>query len=68
MRRGWVTLVVIVGSVATLTAQISKEAIHLTPNGKGWGVETEAPREGATFGNKPATAQNLPYLAWLSKS
>jgi hypothetical protein len=51
MPKGWVTLVVIAGSVATLGAQISKEAIHLTPNGKGWGVETEAPREGGTFGN-----------------
>ena len=36
MRKGWVTLIVIVGSVATLSAQITKEAIHLAPNGKGW--------------------------------
>jgi hypothetical protein len=61
MRKGWVTLVVMVGSVATLSAQISKEAIHLTPNGKGWGVETEVPREGGTFGNKPATTNGIGY-------
>jgi hypothetical protein len=39
----------------------SKEAIHLTPNGKGWGVETEAPREGGTLGNKPATTNGMGY-------
>jgi hypothetical protein len=50
-----------VGSVAILSAQISKEAIHLTPNGKGWGVETEAPGEGATFSNKPATINGIGY-------
>jgi hypothetical protein len=61
MRKGWVTLVVIAGSLTTLSAQISKEAIQLTPNGKGWGVETEAPREGGTFGNKPATTNGMGY-------
>jgi hypothetical protein len=28
---------------------------------KGWGVETEAPREGGTFGNKPATTNGMGY-------
>jgi hypothetical protein len=34
MRKGWVTFVVIVGSVATLSAQITKEAIHPGHPGK----------------------------------
>jgi Phosphate-induced protein 1 conserved region len=61
MRKGWATLVLMAGSAATLSGQISKEAIHLTPNGKGWGVETEAPREGETFGSKPATTNGISY-------
>jgi hypothetical protein len=59
MRKGWVTLVVMVGSVANLSAQISKEAIHLTPNGKGWGVETESSAESGTFGKKSATTNGI---------
>jgi hypothetical protein len=48
-------------SVATMSAQISKEAIHLTPNGRGWGVEAEASTESGTFGNKPATTNGIGY-------
>jgi hypothetical protein len=31
MRKGWVTLVVIVGSVATLSAQITDPVMHTNP-------------------------------------
>ena len=48
MRKGWVTLVVMFGCLAPLSAQIAKEAIHLAPNGKGWGVKPRSPREAGT--------------------
>jgi Phosphate-induced protein 1 conserved region len=61
MRKGWVTFLLMFGCLAPLSAQIAKEAIHLTPNGKGWGVETEIPREAGTAGNNPMGGNGIIY-------
>jgi hypothetical protein len=61
MRKEWVTLVVMVGCLTQLSAQMAKQAIHLTPNGKGWGVEAEAPKEAGTSGNNPVAGNGISY-------
>jgi len=52
MRKGFVTLVVIFACSAYGNAQTARDAVHLAPNGKGWGVERKASIEAGTAANK----------------
>jgi hypothetical protein len=61
MRKGWVTLFVMFGCLAYGAAQIAKDAIHLAPNGKGWGVELEVPKEAETSANRPVATNGISY-------
>jgi hypothetical protein len=61
MRKGWVTALVTFGCLTYLNGQIAKEAVHLTPNGKGWGIELDVPREAGTSGKKPASTNGIIY-------
>jgi hypothetical protein len=61
MRQRWVTLLVTFGCLTHLSAQIAKEAIHLSPNGKGWGVKAEVSEGAGTSGNKAAATNGISY-------
>jgi hypothetical protein len=61
MRKGWVTLLVMFGCLTYPSAQLAKDAIHLAPNGKGWGVESEVPKEAGTSGSNPAASNGISY-------
>jgi Phosphate-induced protein 1 conserved region len=61
MRKRWVTLLVMFGCLTHLSAQIAKEAIHLSPNGKGWGVEAEVSERAGTSGNKAVATNGISY-------
>jgi len=54
MRKVLITLLMIVGCWAGLQAQVMKQAIHLAPNGKGWGVEAGG-ESGTAFTKSPTT-------------
>jgi len=61
MRKGWATLFVTLGCLTCLNAQIAKEAIHMAPNGKGWGIETEVSEGAGTLANKPLSTNGITY-------
>jgi len=61
MRKALFTLLVTVGCVTGLNAQIVRDAIHLAPNGKGWGVERNVSTEAGTSANKPASTNGITY-------
>lgn len=61
MRKGFVTLVVMLGCLASLNAQTAIDATHLVPNGKGWGVERKVSKGAGTAGNRPATTNGITY-------
>ena len=50
-----------VGCLTTLSAQTVRQAVHLTPNGKGWGVERKVPADAGTATNKPASTNGILY-------
>jgi hypothetical protein len=60
MRQGWLSLLIMFGCLTNLSGQIAKEAIHLAPNGKGWGIEVDVPEEAGTSG-KPVSANGIIY-------
>src|ERR1700674_1351156 len=59
MRKVLITLLMVVGGLAGLHAQTMKQAIHLAPNGKGWGVKV-AERSG-TASAEAATTNGISY-------
>jgi hypothetical protein len=59
MRKALVTLAIMVGCLTGLHAQRMKQAIHLAPNGKGWGIEV-ADRSG-TASPKSSTTNGIGY-------
>jgi hypothetical protein len=59
MRKALITLLMMVGCLAGLHAQVMKQAIHLVPNGKGWGVGTAG--ESGTVSPKAATTNGISY-------
>jgi Phosphate-induced protein 1 conserved region len=61
MQKEWVILLVVFGCLTQLNAQIAKDAIHLAPNGKGWGVEAEGPKEAGTSGSNPVAGNGISY-------
>src|SRR5712691_8111683 len=61
MRKGFATLVAMLGCLAYLNAQTTRDAIHLAPNGKGWGVERKVSRGAGASSKKPATANGISY-------
>jgi hypothetical protein len=61
MRKGLVTLVAMFGCLAYLNAQTARDAVHLAPNGKGWGVELKVSKGAGTSANKPAAANGISY-------
>ena len=61
MRTGFATLVVILGCMTHGSAQIAKDAIHLSPNGKGWGIEAKVPEAAGSSGNKPLATNGISY-------
>ena len=61
MRKARITLVVMYGCLAYLNAQTARDAVHLAPNGKGWGVERKASRGAGTSANQPAAANGIGY-------
>jgi hypothetical protein len=63
MQKEWVTVLVMFGCLTQLNAQIAKAAIHLAPNGKGWGVEAEGPKEAGTSGNNSLAATESVTMA-----
>jgi hypothetical protein len=61
MRTGFATLVVILGCMTHGSAQIAKDAIHLAPNGKGWGIETKVSEAAGSSSNKPLATNGISY-------
>ena len=61
MRKALVALLVMVGYVTGLNAQTVRGAIHLAPNGKGWGVERKVSTRAGTSVTKPASANGIIY-------
>jgi hypothetical protein len=60
MRKGWASIIVL-GGVAHLSAQIAVDATHLTPTGKGWGVERKVSSNAGTSASKPASTNGITY-------
>jgi hypothetical protein len=61
MRKSFVTLVVMFGCWAYGNAQTARDAIHLAPNGKGWGVERKISMEAGTSAGKPVSTNGISY-------
>jgi hypothetical protein len=61
MRKALVTLVVVFGCLTYVNAQTARDAVHLAPNGKGWGVERKVSIGAGTSASKPATANGISY-------
>lgn len=40
MRKGFLTLLLVIACLSLVNAQITRNATHMVPTGKGWGVET----------------------------
>jgi hypothetical protein len=61
MQKGFVILVVMFGCWAHGNAQTARDAIHLAPNGKGWGIERKASIEAGTAAGKPVSTNGISY-------
>jgi hypothetical protein len=61
MRKGWATLLVILGCCTYLNAQTTRDAVDLAPNGKGWGIERKASDETGSEAKKAVTTNGITY-------
>ena len=61
MRKAVFALLLMIGCVTGLNAQIVRDAIHLAPNGKGWGVERKVSTGTGTSANKSASTNGITY-------
>jgi len=43
MRKLWLTTIAVLACLTALNAQITRNATHMVPNGKGWGVQVPGP-------------------------
>jgi hypothetical protein len=61
MRKGFATLLVILGCLVCVDAQTARDAIHLAPSGKGWGIELKASKGAGTAANKSTSTNGITY-------
>jgi hypothetical protein len=59
LRHSW--LIALTFCALTATAQTARDAVHLTPTGKGWGEVTSAPRSPITTGVSKSTTNGIYY-------
>jgi hypothetical protein len=61
MRKGLITFIVMVGCLAYLNAQTTRDAVDLAPNGKGWGVERKVSSGKRAAAKKAVTTNGMSY-------